>query len=795
MRSKVIFLSIGLMCLFSSSFGQKKSNVDPADLLNTYQNALPTEKVFLHLNKSEFGLGEIIWIKSYLVAGPMHLPSPISKTLYIELLNESGSVMKRLSVQSEEGTGQASLEIDDNWSQGAYYLRAYTNWMKNQDEEYFFKKKINIISPDLSEQFQPQQQTQELSVRFFPEGGNLVKDIQSWMAFEINGLSKTRIIKGKIFDQNDQFIQDFETSHEGRGKLRFLPRSESHYAIIESLSQKWPLPEAQQKGTIMTVNNTDPEEVIATFMTNSPGQYILHAHTRGISIYQSEIKLNRKKGRLTIPKNDLPEGITTLTLFDSNRRPIAERLIFINHQKGLNIQVASDKATYKKRELVKLDVTVLDAKGEPVEGQFSLTALNNKVSKNNQSEYNIRANQLLGSDLKGYLKQPAQYLGDSQEAQLKADLLMMVNGWRRFQWNAVLSTDSLSPEYSVEQGLTVKGRIYRDGKDLVKNGQVFMFTNVNANESKDLVITNEKGEFEFKNQVFTDTTVLTIQAFYKKGRKNINLTLDSISYEEVGWNPLLIEQEVIGTPEQITRFKEFMITNITVDTTYKRFGNVIALGDVIVEARDGREAELNRQIGIQGNALFLDDIPYEDKQSRDAYNIMMGRVPGFYLGFGAGEKIPMMGLGRRYSGPPAVFIDGRPVEFRDAYGLEATRIKAISATKDPPPGVIMIFTYTRAEYYAAKPKGPSYYSGTLPGYHVSREFYRPIYDGRDEPFRPDNRATMHWEPMITIDANGKASIEFYSSDDVTDIEIDIQGIGMNGTSGQGSAKIKVHDKY
>lgn len=795
MRSKVILFSVCLLCSSFWSFAQKKSSSDPADLLNTYQNSLPTEKVFLHLNKSEFGLGEVIWIKSYLVAGPMHLASPISKTLYIELLNADGLVMKRLSVFSEEGIGQASLEIDNDWPQGTYYLRAYTNWMRNQDEEFFFKKKLNIISPDLSETFQPQQQTQNISVRFFPEGGNLVKGIQSWMAFEINGLTKTGIIQGQIFDQNDQLIQDFETSHEGRGRVKFLPQSQSYYAIIESSNQKWPLPSIQEIGTIMTVNNSEAKDVVATFMTNQPGKYILHAHTRGTTIYQSELKLDGKKGRLTIPKKDLPEGITTLTLFDSNRRPIAERLIFINHQKGLNIQVSSNKTTYNKRELIKLDVTVLDAKGKPVEGQFSLTALNNKVSKNDQPVYNIRANQLLSSDLKGYIKQPAQYLHNSPEAQRKADLLMMVNGWRRFQWNEVLSADSISPEYVVEQGLSVKGRIYRDGKDLVKNGQVFMFANVDANKSKDLVVTNDKGEFEFNNQIFSDTTILTIQAFYKKGRKNINLTLDSMGYDRVPWTPLLMEQEVIESPTEINRFKEFMITNIRVDTTYKKIGDVIALGDVIVEARDGREAELNRQTGISGNALFLADIPYEDKVSRDAYSIMMGRVGGFYLGFGEEGKVPMMGLGVRYSGPPAVFIDGRPVEFQDAYGLEATRIKAISASKAPPPGVIMIFTYTRAEYYAAKPKGPSYYSGTLPGYHVSREFYRPIYDDRDEPFRPDNRATMFWEPMITTDAKGKATVEFYSSDDVTDVTIDIQGIGQNGTSGVGSAKIKVQDKF
>ncbi len=804
MRSRIILVSVILNFISFWTFGQRKSNIDPADLLTTYQNSQPTEKVFLHLNKSEYGLGEIIWIKFYLVAGPMHLPSPISKTLYIELLNEGGNVMKRHSIYSENGVGQTSLEIEDDWPQGTYYLRAYTNWMKNQDEEFFFKKRINIISSDLSEQFQPQQHSENLSVRFFPEGGNLVKNIQSWMAFEIKGFPKTGVIEGKIFDQNDQLIQDFKTSHEGRGRIKFLPQSDSYYAVLNKSNQKWPLPKVLELGTIMTVNNTKDDQVITTFMTNVPGKYVLHAHTRGSSIYQSELRLDGKKSRLVIPKHILPEGITTLTLFNSNERPIAERLIFINHQKGLNIRVASGKTTYNNRELVKLDLTVKDSNGVPVQGQFSLTALNNQVSKNDQLYYNIRSDQLLSSDLKGYIKKPAQYFERSIEASQNADLLMMVNGWRRFQWNEVLQIDSLTPKYMVEQGLTVKGRIYRDGKDLVKNGQVFMFTNLEPNESRDLVTTNDKGEFEFNNQVFSDTTILTIQAFYKKGRKNINLALDSIGYEEVAWTPLQIEQEVIEAPEEITRFKEFMITTITIDTTYKRIGDVIALGDVVVEARDGREADLNRQISQQANAIFMADIPYEEKLGRDAYYFLIGRVGGFYLGATGGGsteygsdievRVPMMGVGVRYVSPPAVIINGIKSEYQDLYGIEATRIKYISASKAPPPGVIIVYTYSRSEYYASIPKGPSYYSGTLPGYHVSRVFYRPIYDGRDEPFRPDYRATIHWEPMITTDANGKATIAFYSSDDVTDIEIDVQGMSLNGTSGHGSAKIQVKDK-
>jgi hypothetical protein len=59
---------------------------------------------------------------------------------------------------------------------------------------------------------------------------------------------------------------------------------------------------------------------------------------------------------------------------------------------------------------------------------------------------------------------------------------------------------------------------------------------------------------------------------------------------------------------------------------------------------------------------------------------------------------------------------------------------------------------------------------------------------------PDIRSTVHWEPNVITDAEGKATISFYSSDKPTTYSIVIEGSDMNGKAGSliKEGFIKIH---
>ena len=65
--------------------------------------------------------------------------------------------------------------------------------------------------------------------------------------------------------------------------------------------------------------------------------------------------------------------------------------------------------------------------------------------------------------------------------------------------------------------------------------------------------------------------------------------------------------------------------------------------------------------------------------------------------------------------------------------------------------------------------------------HPVREFYVPKYDlmSVDEKIRPDYRTTQYWNPKIKV-SDGKASFNYYTSDNRGDFILYLEGITMDG---------------
>lgn len=790
---------ISLLLIGQGSFAQKVSKEleTQLSLFRGLQEAIPVEKVFLHLDKTQYGQGETIWIKSYLTAGSAHLPSTLSNTVYVELLSDKGELKDRLILRSEDGLAKANLKLDKTMAQGEYYLRAYTQWMKNQGSDFFFTKKIKVHSLDRSEIPAPGTREEPLELRFYPEGGHLVRHVASRLAFEvIGGTGETEEYSGSIFNAKNRKVASFSTSHEGRGLLNFVPKNGAgYYAKLDGLPVKFPLPDIHYSGAVLLVNNQEDEFLKVRVKNNNTNKdrYYLVAHTRGYITFASQIKLKGSRTYTQIDKSTLPEGITHLTLFDQKMRPLAERLVFIDQNKGLNIDVRSNKASYGARELMTVGFTVTDEKGKPVEGSFSLSAFD-ATAENDQLSHNIRTHLLLNSDLKGHIKNPSQYFAKTKEAAANLDLLMMVKGWSRFEWRDM--PDYLDQEiYPIETGLTVRGRLTRtNGKD-VTDGKVFLMNNATKAVSSPLSLTDKTGNFRFDNQIFYDTTQLVFQGFYKKGVKNVNMQMDTTlgnlplnTYpsQRKGYNPINVD--ILKIRAQ---------TYVTADSLFSRRNGYTDLGKVIVET--AREGARDARISSFMNTTDFTDIPYEEKNRKDPYRIMIGRVPGLMFGATTGLTgnsdvtfmEPRFGLGERWRNPPLILIDGVESRFEDVYALPSTAINYVLTDKVTPPGLIAIYTLDTERYNELAPK-PGLFVKNLPGYHTPDEFYAPRYeDDNEDQDLPDQRTTLFWSPMVTTDKNGEAMVNFYTPDQKTKVTIDVQGLSFKGNAGAGSLNFSI----
>ena len=127
-----------------------------------------------------------MWMRGFVVDAATHRPLAASKYMYVELRNPFDSIEQRIKIDERNGIYAGHLPIDQNIAEGEYTLTAYTRYAESLDQDYFFKKKINIRSPfstvrKIQQQFQPDGNNLNLTLDYI--------DIASGRNQEYNSMS------------------------------------------------------------------------------------------------------------------------------------------------------------------------------------------------------------------------------------------------------------------------------------------------------------------------------------------------------------------------------------------------------------------------------------------------------------------------------------------------------------------------------------------------------------------------------------------------------------------------------
>ena len=112
--------------------------------LEKYRKDYTQEKVHLHFDKPYYAIGDNIWFKAYVVEAEDNRLSRLSQILYVDLINDKDSIKQSLRLPLMNGLTWGDFSLADTLREGNYRIRAYTTWMRNFGEEYFFDKTISI---------------------------------------------------------------------------------------------------------------------------------------------------------------------------------------------------------------------------------------------------------------------------------------------------------------------------------------------------------------------------------------------------------------------------------------------------------------------------------------------------------------------------------------------------------------------------------------------------------------------------------------------------------------------------
>ena len=459
------------------------------------------EKVYVHTDNECYFVGDTLWYKAYVVRADQLVPTDMSRILYVELLTPDGLLVERQHIIiSSNGYTCGQFVLPDSLYSGYYELRAYTRWMLNfnighqryskDDTWYFYNKQMaadffrtwddlySRVFPVYSKSEKPgdyderrmyQRPKQEiippkkdkLLVSFYPEGGHLIAGVENRVAFEaVDQYGEAINIKG-VIHVNGGLSQTIQTEHMGRGIFTITPSDKRMEAQFTFRGKKYDvsLPHAEQQGVAIRLEGSRLHIVSKNLPHDK--DYAVSILCRGSLKYFEPYDLTNSQ--LTIPFDSLLTGVNELTLFDSDGRIWASRLFFVNHHDYDNslitldpssVSLQSSAVTYQPYEKVELPI-VCQGVTEPT--VFSLSIRDTNTDEPTYNNGNLMTDMLLSSDLRGFIASPAYYFeADDETHQRHLDLLLMVQGWRKYKWNELADT-TRTMVYQPETTLTVEG--------------------------------------------------------------------------------------------------------------------------------------------------------------------------------------------------------------------------------------------------------------------------------------------------------------------------------------------------
>ncbi len=798
----------------------------------------PQEKVYLHFDNTAYFLGETIWFKAYVVTAERNGLSPLSKTLYAELVTPEGNIVTTKKYKIENGQCHGEFQLPDSMYSGFYEVRAYTRYMLNQEKEYIFSRVFPVYekpknageynlrkireryySQRVPDQRKAYEQKGTFVMSFYPEGGNLVTGLKSKVAFKAAGKEgENAIVSGEVLDASGDKVADIETTYLGMGAFEFTPRAGRYTAKVRYADKEYSfeLPQALSAGFTMMVDNSENGKV-EILVQKSPQ---LATDTLGITfssrgrLYASDNVITGDENAtvLSISCRLLPSGVSQITLFNKVGEVLCERLVFVNHNSQMKITAGQDKRVYQPFEKVNMDFQFNDLKGNPVETTFSVAVRDAASSTYNPYNDNILSNLLLSSELKGYIKNPGYYFESDNPARGAAlDLLMLTQGWSRYVWKQMAGVAKHEVKHPIEKKLVIEGHVLSLTKKKPKpNVEVLMFMTLpDSTSQRGTCMTDNEGKFSFVLTDFKGKAKLTLQTKENGIRKENNIILDRMFSPEYKCYSFMEKQNpesVIVRTDSISVKEDTLNTIIPKDIALLKPENDVKfsidkknhqLKEVVVK---GKKKFIREGEGL-GNANIVYDVETSvddliDKAEDLPVSIgefLIHSNPYFLYGVSGcrykGKKVVSI-LNNNFwgSGVPALLINEvKTITIHESSGTSLRYLGQIAPDNEGnmfqlSGDEVVVFVYTYKDLHIrTTPEG--IHQTSFLGYAYTKEFFQPNYEKALLPDEKDYRRTLYWNPDVKTDANGKATISFFNNGSCKAMNVSAETVTERGVIG------------
>lgn len=822
------YFTLTFLLIFSFTVHAQNAikNIITADsAIAKFRNDYPQEKIFLQSDKSQYLAGETVWMKAWCSADAM--PTYLSRLLYIDIVNSTGKVvLKKMYRLDAAGSTPADLDLPKELTSGNYSINAYTLWMQNFPE-FIYRKNIYIYNVDYFKTVKPKASKAILLVNFFPEGGDLIAGTKNRIAFKATDANGFPVdIKGSITDNAGNKIADLITEHDGLGSFEIeTVLGQSYMANINASNGstlQYKLPALKEEGIAMRVENTNPNRLFVLLDRAEKNKARYNKVQVLVQInYQVIVnaQLNFDQGLTAVPvsKKNLPAGIIQITVFDENGFPLNERIAFIENYVLNKPIIFLDTLGTKSKQKNVFSFSLDGIKDANLSTLITNADLDNGLYETD----NIASSILVTADIKGYIHQPGYYFKNKDAITLHhLDLLLMTQGWRRFDWKKIMANDFAALKYPVESAITFQGKLKKsDRAAIIKEGHVaFVIKGEDSTSIMADARVTDKGEFLVNNLNFTKAATIAYQGTDNKNENyivDVDLYPSFIDSLKTSNNKSFINLDTSDLSARKNALANYLYGKVALIDTGS-FNGFNYLGNVNVKAvrkKLSLEDSLNNKYATGIFQLGKSIAPQENSFVSTIWQLIQRSVPGIDISgnpFSPVVKFSRFaGLDGMSENNSASYLSASGSSDQDfgtmlnerngvAYYLNEVNVsmdvisninvndvalikilKTEAAALGATGGVIAIYTnkdiaIRNAAYEKAFNKEKRL------GYAVIKSFYSPDYTTAPTSGLVDKRFTLFWNPTIKLGKDGKYHIKFFNSDNSTKFKLIIQGIDKEG---------------
>lgn len=809
--------------------------------IHQFSNEYPQEKVYLQFDNTSYVCGDTVWFKAFVVEASSHHRAS-SRVLYVDLLSADGTILdrKKLPVLSGQADGCMPLTEKNgsnadrlrgalNLPGGFYEIRAYTMNMLNFSESSVFSRVIPVYecaddacasvseieyTPPAKKNARKQlARYNSLNVTFYPEGGTLLYGVPCRVAFKVTdetglGVDATGVLQDTIL---------LQTLHDGMGSFIYTPTVRHAKAMFdyEGHSYSFSLPPTENAGCSMFVSYDDDGYLDVAVRTGTSGKVPLPLGLtltcRGEVFGYSQINSIDKETFTSFALKDVPEGVCQLVLFSKTGEILASRTVYCRKPSLMpEISVQTDKEIYGPFERVKMSVSLIDGNACPFRDRICVSVRDIGVRRYMHSD-DLRSYLLLSSDLKGLVYKPEYYFESDDSAHRAAlDLLMLVQGWERYEWKTMAGVSEYTEMHRLEDSLTFNGWVLSP----------FLMRKMNNVRVASTVIYPDKTVDFFSMKTFQKGYFgLNLRDFY--GYADVRISANTRVHRLRGTDcRLMLERSVQPAPRAFNRLELYSLLNPL--TSQRQFHHWNA-PEVYTEKEDTLPSVIRDygvllpDVDIKERVMFRDYDTFqaydvrrdvEDEEDRAefttdllGYLLRKGISP---LSYGSGivycvhgdDKATCTALSSNplmidsHNVSSVLVFDPMPYDEMEKVIFELYRkserefgVASVWEADRSTNRILIDVTLRPTDELRSSYElfDISKRRTRFLGYSSPVDYYSPSYPDGPVFGAIDYRRTLYWNPNLITDQEGKAEVEFYNNSYSQHFDVSAAGITAGGT--------------